>query len=136
MLAPARLSHSKMGRPPAITNMVPGRDRLNYKHKIFWTHRSRKSAEQYNAIAEVYSKPCLRRWLEYVGGRVPKTLSYRTIYSPPSITPRPARYWILVRDNEEVSCFTNCTEAWLVCIGQNIFNTKHKWSLFYVDRTI
>ena len=131
----ARVSSNKAGRPVPLAHQVPARERLDYRHRIYWSQRSKKSADQYNTIAESFDKPCLRRWLEYIGGRVPPNLRYKTSYTPGPFVQNPERYWVLLKGTEEVSCFTNCVEAWLVCLSANYFLSGERWTIFYVDRS-
>jgi len=132
---PARASASQMGRPVPISYIVPGNLRHNYQHKIFWSHKHHRDAEKFNSIASKYNRPCFRRWLEFTGGRVPKGYTYATLFPPPSISSSPLRVWTLVRDNEEVACFTNCIEAWLLCLAGNFMKPDYKWAVVYKDRT-
>lgn len=131
----ARVSANRMGRPIPIAHAVPFKNRNDYKHKIYWSQRSKKSATEYNTIAESYDKPCLRRWLEFIGGKVPSHLLYRTQTTPAQLISKPDRYWVLIEGTDEVACFTNCIEAWLVCVSANYFKSGPRWTMFYVDRS-
>lgn len=138
--APARFSNAKMGRPVAIGEIVPGKDRKNYKHKIFWAASAVKTADQYNSVVTLYKNPCVRRWLEFKGGRVPKTLNYYghtpvPCRNPLPITPKPSRYWTVLMDGQEYACYTNCVEAWLIVLSGERFSPGHKWAMLYTDRS-
>jgi hypothetical protein len=132
--APARASASQMGKPVGIRDIVPGNLRFNINHKIFWTSKSNRTADQYNFIATHFTRPCYRRWLEFTGGRVPKHYPYLTPYDPPTITPGPSRTWTLVRGTEEIATYTNCVEAWLLCLAGNAMQPKEQWAVVYTDR--
>jgi hypothetical protein len=133
---PARASASQTGRPLGFGDIVPGKDRHTYKHKIYWRSVSNRSADAFNSIVTTHDKPCLRRWLEFIGGKVPITLNYTTLYDPVHVSPRPMRYWTLYKSGEQWACYTNCVEAWLVCLAGNAFAFKDKWYLVYTDRTV
>jgi hypothetical protein len=137
LVVPARTSSSKMGSPVSLDNIVPGKDRVHYKHRLYWTRSQTRSADQYNSIVVIYKQPCLRRWLDFVGGRIPKGVNYASFtpnYKPDSIKPRPMRYWTLIRDGEPFACYTNCVECWLLVLSGELFGSKHKWSMLYTDR--
>lgn len=134
-LMPARASSSKMGKPVNLFEIVPGKDRHSYKHKIFWAKHHTRTADQYNSIVTVFKHPCPKRWLEFIGGRVPKGMAYATCYSPDPIKPRPVRFWTLLRDGEPYACYTNCVECWMLVLSGEHFGTKHKWSMLYTDRS-
>lgn len=138
--APARFSNAKMGKPIGMHEIVPGKDRLKYKHRIFWASTSSKTADQNNSAVILYDNPCVRRWLEFKGGRVPKTLQYFghtpvPTRNPLPITPKPSRYWTVLMDGHEHACYTNCVEAWFVVLGGEHFSPAHKWAMLYTDRS-
>jgi hypothetical protein len=117
-----------------LQEAVPYMLRNHYKHRMYWHSKHNKSAERYTAIASIHDKPCIRRWLEFIGSRaIPRNAGYITNYAPPAITSNPLRLWILVKDGEEFAVFTNCVEAWLLSVSGQVFNSSHKWSVLYVD---
>src|ERR1044072_5938671 len=137
--APARLSSSKMGRPVGLHDIVPGRDRKTYKHKIYWAQHLTKTAEQYNSVVTIYNHPCMRRWLDFKGGRIPNQLKYVS-HIPPNpdipggktiaaVEARPARYWTVLKDGQEFVCYTNCVEAWFIVMGGEHFSAHNKWAM-------
>lgn len=132
---PARTSSSRMGKPVDLFQIVPGKERYQPKHKVYWASTSNKTADQYNSVVNILNNPCARRWLEYKGGRVPKDLAYATCYDPPAIKPRPDRYWTVLKDGEHNACYTNCAEAWLIVYTGERFSPRNKWALLYTDRS-
>lgn len=138
MTVPARASSSRMGKPVNLFEIVPGKDRNNYKHRIYWAKSQNTLADQYNSIVVIYKEPCIRRWLEFVGGRIPKGCAYKSYipsYLPDPVKPRPVRYWTLLRDGEPFACYTNCIECWLLVLSGEVFGIKHKWAMLYTDRS-
>lgn len=133
--APARTSSAKMGRPVGIGEIVPGKDRYTYKHKIFWASQANKTADHFNSVVTIYKNPCVRRWLEFKSGRVPQGLRYASVYSPDPITSKPNRYWTVLMDGHEYACYTNCVEAWLIVVSGCQFSPAHKWAMVYHDRS-
>lgn len=125
-------------RPLSLYNqIVPPSDRKQWDHKIYWAHNSRLSrqkAERYNTIAETL-KPCLKRWLEFHGEYCPPDISFSSSYSPPSILPKPARYWVLCDKDtgEQVASFTNVCEGFWIVLGAERYTNTKRYILVYMD---
>lgn len=135
MIAPARLSPGKMGRPVSLEYTVPGKDRRQVKHAVFWARSSLKSADQYNSVVTLYSKPDMRRWLELKGGRIPKNMPYLTLFPPDSIKTKPERHWTVYKDGEPFISYTNCIEAWMIVLAGTQYAPGTRWAMVYTDRS-
>jgi hypothetical protein len=135
MVAPARLSASKMGRPITLEYTVPGKDRHKKQHAIFWANSNKRSADAYNSVVTLYSKPDMRRWLELKGGRIPKGMPYLTLFAPESIKPHCERYWTVFRDGEPFVSYTNCIEAWMIVLAGTQFAPGTRWAMVYTDKS-
>jgi hypothetical protein len=132
----ARASHSQMGKPISHDLQVPRYARHTANHKIFWHSRAHKTADQYNSVTEQFTKPCLRRYLDFIGSDQRYNFDYITLYHPPSITPSPERFWTLYDCEWAVCCFTNVVEAWLTLLALQTFGGKYNLALVYTDRTL
>lgn len=123
--------------PTRWEQMVPQQLRMQPDHRIYWTKRSSRFADQFNSATTILNQACLRRWLEFIGGTVPPKLSYATCYRDiPTVTPNPSRYWLIVdEDDTALAGYTNVAEAWFICLGAKQFN-EQKLSLIYIDRTV
>jgi hypothetical protein len=131
----ASASHRQMGKPLSHELQVPRYARRTFNHKIFWHNRSHRTADQHNSIVTQYKKPCLRRYLDFIGSNSRHKFDYITFYHPPSISPRPERFWTLFEGDEAISCFTNVIEAWLTLLGLQQFGCRYDLVLIYTDRT-
>src|SRR5690606_13527150 len=101
-------------------------------HSIAWRKNSTKFAEQYNSAVVLLSRPCLRRWLEFIDEPLPKNLGYE-YYPPPAIIPKPERIWTLYHAENPVATFTNLGEGYLIVRGFNVFGGDKDYHLIYHD---
>jgi hypothetical protein len=132
----ARASHSQMGKPLPHELQVPRYARRTYNHKIFWNVRSNKTADQFNTITEQFKKPCLRRYLDFIGSSNRFEVYYITSYHPPSIQPHPERIWTLCEGERQIACFTNVVEAWLTLLSLQKFGSMYELTLVYTDLAV
>jgi len=134
MALTARISSNRTKLLPRDLQ-VPVYARRTINHKIYWRQKSNKSAIPYNTLAECYTRPCLRRWLEFTDGIAHPELPYLLCYEPPNILQRPERIWVLYDGTEPVATFTNMVEGWLIVLGMKEFGGQHGYTLHYIDRT-
>lgn len=130
----AKASHSQMGKPISHDLQVPRYARRTANHKIFWSSRSHKTADQHNSVVEQFTKPCLRRYMDFIGSDQRFKFDYITFYHPPSITPTPERIWTLFDGEWPLCCFTNVVEAWLTLLSLQTFGGMYELTLKYTDR--
>jgi hypothetical protein len=153
MRTPCRVSNAKAGRVPALGAITPTSMRRTkvyvpklvhlphgsfdvsgfVDHSIAWKRNSSKFAEQYNSAVLSFDRPCLRRYLEFIGARLPPGLPYQYAYTPPSILGKPSRAWSLVSDDGPVATFTNVVEAYLVMKGFHKFGDRPDYHIIYTD---
>jgi hypothetical protein len=147
-----RVSNSKGGRVPALDLITPSQIRHKkvyirklihlsngsfnvsgfVDHSIAWKRASNKTAEQFNSAVTCFPRPCLRRYLEFIGERAPRGVPYQ-YYKPPFITSNPERVWTLTEDSGPLATFTNVVEAYLVMKGFHTFGDNHEIAIIYRD---
>lgn len=130
-------------KPLELSELVPGKDRTNWRHSIYWKGIARNGTEAVHDCLELVdnTSACLRRWNDFTNQWTPDHIQYK-MYTPPSVQRYKGYHWELQEEGRPIASFVNVTEGYLIVLGSRLFSNRNltlefkptkEWKPFYAE---